>query len=967
MSMVKRSIHLFLVMILFSQGSLVYAQINPNTTIGISHPGAVEEAEKPQRVNPPNTPVGVTCSIEGEKPLSNGVCCVGVVPNQAGVCDEPVMEDKTLVSCDSQTLSCGLGMACLPLNRGAMFTRLAPTSENANDIKDQRREFISQVSDLNPKEDGQQCTHPRECKSYNCNTGLCKEKNVCRMAAEGEVAGAARCGPNLLPNANKICELSEEAKNSVYLGLLDEVTPVPTGQCQFEVPKDQKEKALVAMRALRAMEFFLASNTIEPQNECFMTLPVLKLEVGVSMYETRKNILENFTTALNEIEKDYDTLMQASEKYRQSLENTGKNEGNENLVSIHNQTISEDTLGSRVLSGYDALVIMWRRNLLFQSYEKAMFEIMKQIGPKVMGLDKGMASWNDGGGPWDIGSRVVDPYPCEASKYKKKKMWKWRTNYYMSTRDRWAWHYEINGNAPANADIIKREKIANILGLLSGHEATGADNQKNSPAGEAVKKAIEVFTSQRYYLMDPFIFGGMTNKMFGQEKPLGKGGGFLGFSGFKDLRNARYIRGDEAGSFTKMHALVKENIREFYKSLKQKKDQSKFIYEPELVSTFAKNCLDSDKTEKCREFEIFLNDVTDESFAYFLAHGHHVTDSYENYFRNAATYRRKLLAKLSVDIANISTFYEAIIKQRDRQNECIEKVMKGLIDNNILNPNNVSGVSEGFAKNSTGTTIGRGAKISNLNGSQGAAKRQNPKFSPPSRSDFSFNLKAGTLTNLSGKTILDNVPGSEASSVDSANISGQGSGFFAIKKSEMKDANRLATSKGVNVSGKDKAVNKLQSKIASGIGSSSLFGNSGIDRSKVQGNLPSGESQVGKKDVDGSEGPAGENVKSEKEEVVIGDSKNNKENITESAAAGLDPLTGLDYTGAPQDVGTSGINGDQGLGSGLSAEEQHKLLSEVERKKRQFLASEDDGLFKKVSKAYVRNLNKVLIRKKTLD
>jgi hypothetical protein len=54
-------------------------------------------------------------------------------------------------------------------------------------------------------------------------------------------------------------------------------------------------------------------------------------------------------------------------------------------------------------------------------------------------------------------------------------------------------------------------------------------------------------------------------------------------------------------------------------------------------------------------------------------------------------------------------------------------------------------------------------------------------------------------------------------------------------------------------------------------------------------------------------------------------------------------------------------------GTGMNDDEKEKLLTTVENNKDKFRPNEEDGIFKVVSKAYVRNLDRILIRKKKIE
>jgi len=53
--------------------------------------------------------------------------------------------------------------------------------------------------------------------------------------------------------------------------------------------------------------------------------------------------------------------------------------------------------------------------------------------------------------------------------------------------------------------------------------------------------------------------------------------------------------------------------------------------------------------------------------------------------------------------------------------------------------------------------------------------------------------------------------------------------------------------------------------------------------------------------------------------------------------------------------------------TGMNDDEKEKLLTTVQDNKEQFQPNEEDGIFKLVSKAYVRNLDRILIRKKKIE
>lgn len=917
---------------------LVFSMLLPsfpaNAVVAIDQ--EVEE-ENPIPQSPPGTPAGIVCSQLDQTPNPlNGVCCVPLVKNGAGKCDEPPYNDPSLVSCSSSA-DCSGGTGCFPQSASDLYSGLSPSTEDPEIISEKKQELEDHLSEANPKPVGASCIHPRDCSSYSCNSlGKCEDKKVCRFADAGEVATAGiNCGKDLLKKPNGLCEVDPNAKNPVYLGLLTESTIKPLGQCEFQLDEESRKKSIIAMQSLRAMEFFLASISVPADKECFDVMPLLKNEIGNTFMTTRKNILTNFTDVLNQIEFDYKQLIAAKEK-------------SETVITIHNdETIKEGDLATRQTSGYDNLMMMYRRNLLFQSYETAMLDTVKASNVKVAGLSKSMGDWKDGDTSWNIGTKVVNAYNCEGSKYKKKKfLGSWKTKYYDKVKDRWSVHYEVSGSAAGNADIVKRDGVAEVLKLIGG-KATKED-------------AIAEFTKSKYYLMDPMLFSGMQYQ--GASKALKKKSSFLGlFGGFKDLRKAYYIKGDSAGSFKKMHTDLKPKITEFYKNLKLNKEQKGFIYEPELLTTEAKDCLDNPADpSKCAKFQPFLDGVHDESFAHFLAYSYSTKDDYSGFFSNATTYRRKLLAKMEVDMQNISKYYETIIGHRNKQNECIERVINGLADSGILESDQ-DGLGEGSYFDPT-----RGVTQPGVNTSRKTTSAIR-KLSPISRGKFTFNL-AGNLNKLGTGSMMDNIASSGSSS-SRAGVSASESAFLAARKDAMVKANSKASGAGINVAAKEKAVMDSINKLARG-GSGAGSGASGAGASGFKGSSSFGFGDgTGKAAVSGDDA-SGEGADANKAagingagEIGIGGAAN------AGAGAGADGFAGIaagSGSGADDGAGAGATAGATD-GTGLSDADKDKLMSEYERNKRDYEGSEEDGIFSKVSKAYVRNLDKVLIKKKKIE
>lgn len=928
MKNLKRFISFILVFILISSSLPINAVAQDEST---------DEIEVPQ--NPPGLAVGEICKGYNEN-QGSGKCCVGLTPNAIGKCDAPAFSDDALKSCTSDA-SCLGGTGCLPQTTGSLFTNLSPSTVESNELSAQRNYFEAQLDEIDsPKPAGGICIHSRDCLSYSCNAaaGLCEDKKVCRFADVGEFAlPNVKCAGELVKQADGTCDLSTDAKLPIHIGLLDkiEVKAVDGEQCRFELDEDARAKSIVAMKSLRALEWFFSTIKVEKDFDCFDVVGLLKEEIGKPLIESRKTILRNFTEVLNGIEFDYAQLINAKEK--------AEKEGTKELRIHLDEKISAADLSTRQTSGYDTLMMMFRRNELFQSYEQAMLDTLtkapenqKSISEKVTGLSIGLGSWTDSASTWDIGTKKVPAFNCEGSKYKTKKhiFSSWKTKYYNKTKDRWAVQYDVSGSAENNASIVKREGVSRVLKLISG------DEDEEAP--------INLFTQGKYYLMDPMLFS--TMPYMGRSKGLKSTSSFFGLGAkFKDLRTAYYIDGN-SGSYAKMHADLKKQVTDFYKKLKIDQNQKTFVYEPEIVTSSAKDCLDTNPIN-CEKFDPFIQDVADGAFAYFLAYSYSKTDSLKG-ISNADSFRRKLLAKIEVDIQNISTYYTTLISHRTEQNKCLQKVIDGLkIKDGVLDPDN-DGLTEGgvYFDSTTGYNVANNALGNRSNGTLTTLSRINP-------GKFSFNLADSSLFKLNGNSLMDNVSSSENSS-SQAGVNSSALGQLAARRDAMLKANAKAASAGIKVAAKEKAIRESIRKYGKGFSSAGgPTGHSGTSSFEFGGEFkPSAVSgdDASKNGVAGNENDIGQKV------IEIG-------GANAGASSGTDSSRGKGPYGNTGNSASSSGENALNDGTGLSDADKEKLLSEYERNKKEYEGTDEDGIFNKVSKAYVRNLDKVLIKKKKID
>ncbi len=341
-------------------------------------------------------------------------CCEGLEPNAAKICDEPAIVDPGLVACSSHA-SCGNGTGCYPQTYKDLYSSvsLSGPGDEADIIKDQ----VGALGGAGYPGSG--CTHARECASYSCVQGKCENKTVCRYAKTGEAAPSPiKCAGTDKVNSSGLCDTPSDIANPVFPGLNDKITFKQVGKCQFELDDEVKRKTAIAMRSMRAMEWFLATISLNPEEECFDIVPTLRDKVGKGFYEDRKSILEEFTKELNTIENDYKKLIEAKP-------------GSLKDITIHiDEIISEADLASRKTSGYDSLLLMKRSNTLFKTYEKYMTDSIAKNSLSLSAYSKMIRTWKN--------NHQINP-DCAASFYKTWKIFGGaKEKFYNDVQDHWA-------------------------------------------------------------------------------------------------------------------------------------------------------------------------------------------------------------------------------------------------------------------------------------------------------------------------------------------------------------------------------------------------------------------------------------------------------------------------------------------------------------------------------------------------
>jgi hypothetical protein len=878
----------------------------------------------------------VTCAGLQETPLPTQQCCQGLKLNQStNLCEDPV-QDLSLKACttDSDCAAAlpGKNTGCFPQTEDDLFSAEASNPNEFTPISD-RQDTVDDDRDANPNEPvaaGQACVKSSDCISYACDpvSKLCLDKKICRLGYVGDIltSPGVKCEAGLVLTPEGKCDLSEQDKQLYFLGLIENDVELNTQRrCDFREHqndlqmKEIREKSIVSMKTLRAMEWLFANSTLEESQECLKVLPYMREGMAIPFNAERKKILTNFNIEMAKIENDNMTLQSARETSTA-------------MISIHGEAIKERDLATRRTSGYDAMKIMWRRNLLFQSYEKAMRDLIVAAGNKIGGLATEMANWTDNSLKWKVGDKewtAATAGKCRGKKSKK-------------IRKRWANYFQVNASSPANAEVVKSKTIVDYLALVNGDSVTSVTSTLvNGPKNTMFKN---------YFLIDPLMPGNKESASFdkfGSGKPSKRR---LGDAAYPEIRQA-----------------FRESIQEFYKKMKGDGAPANFVYEPEIVKMEARDCIEKPDGPNCQLYSDFLEEMTDIAFAQFLAYSIHSENTYKLYFPKGDTMRRRLFAKYETDIQNVVKYYGSMITAREEQAKCLEDTMNQVVTDLIDDGPGVQLDTRGAAaaggssdgSPTSGAAVGTTATASgaaNLNGVGGASRgdvasgsqlKSSLRVTQSSRVPFSADLRLGSMKNMTNFAKMDTLGAASSSSFASGNgffSSGADDKQFAVNLNALKSANNTARAKGISLTSKEKitlaplknlahsfSVTTNPTQVASnGLGS----GVAGLEVTPANsGNDPGAE-------------PRGKMIES---------------GNAHSAAVNTADVF-------PKPVFSEGNSQYKTLGSTpVSTSDQEIIEASYQRMRGEYASDEEDPLFSKVSKAYVRNLDKILKKKKKIE
>lgn len=872
-------------------------------------------------------------------------CCPGLKTNdKTGSCDDPSLVDDSLVSCTTHG-SCSAEKGCYPLREDDMF---ATESEDASVIEAMRvkeekyNEQMNSLGDADPKENGASCFRDFECASYKCGGFKCVENKICRLADKGEQApGNIKCEEPFEKNGST--STCGDASSTYYPGLLGKISVLQVGgqQCQFElVPGTAglnadtvKQAANLGVATTRSLEWLFATTSVQERNDCLFTNRWVKESMN-GLIDIRKEVLRKFNVEYKALEKDYAKISSA------------KKDDMTQVTSPCGDVTTAHDIALRRATGLDYLCYMQKRNLVFDEYEAAMKKHVTQMHAKVSQKYSTAWGWGEKEKSWTIGdwSKKWDDHKCRS----------W-PSWHRKIKRRWSQKYVVRGKSADNQAALTSPMLKTYLGFVN----------HTSP-----DEGVNLFKKRKYYLMDPLMPGGQGQSVSFENYGIGdqyeRQLGYLGkapvynYQGIKDNYRAKII--------THLKSLKKDGTTD-----------GDFIFEPEIPSSFENRvciqeldkpecarfkairdsggCINNlDKTE-CSKMKTYVDTLQDVAFAQFLAYSYHTKSKYKDFFDNNGTMRRRLFERVDTDIANLQEYYTALATLRKNQNECIDRVVKQLQSSDFNGSG--KGIIPGAGSYYAAPAAGQIGIVTDP--TKGAVKTVN-KGSPSM-----INLK------VDGKSVSDKVAlkgvTSQISDAGTAGLDASASNSLAAKVRAMQAANTKAISDGVNVAAKTQ---EFTSSLAAGniLGSSSgssasRSGNSNANSDGALSGAAGNKATLDKLDVKGSGSSASSGSRG-----FHGDG-------TDAAAGGAQSLgNSTDPAGAS---GSSyGVSANSAMGFGaqgaltgkkgeLTEAEQENINANYERTKGQYETHEDDSLFQVLSKTYVRNLDKVLIRKKKLD
>ena len=915
-----KTLKLIILITLMGTISLSYAQSSQPTTACIQKEKTTAPPldERTTTVNGQqvDTPVWATWKTDNSnwQTSKDWGCCQGLVKDPSGKCSDTSPVDPSIQSCTSHS-QCLDGKGCLPFREEMMFS-------NNEGQEDTYEQFIENM-EYEQKEIGGLCFIDAHCESNKCDGMTCKENNVCRLADTEDLPtpSSVKCDVDLIKNPQGVCvSESPEYYSSLLTPLV--VKEKSNGQggvnkCQYELVQSEfdptqytktneeivKDAIDLAILTSRGLEWVLGTAT-QPR-DCMHSINYWKEKVP-PLIEKRKLIVADYNSRFNNIEKTYKKVLDARVNDHQTMIRTlcGQEE-----ASAH-------TIAARISTGQDFLCYMRKRNEAFMVYESSMKAWAKEFSGILNLYHQNIKDWGNNDKNWMVGDASKsweNAHPRACRGYWINLLF--GTLAWKKIKNRYEERYTVRSTASA-APLFQESNISNYL------KAVG---------GEQYPKRF--YALPFYYLFDFLQSGGSQF----QNTQGSYGSAVSGRSS-----RIRKFNGNTLMTMRDRHRRVAENhLKNFYVATSgvQKED---YVVEPDMRGGYdARGCHEGGGN--CEAYQKYLSLLNDIGFAQSMTYSHHTKHKTKDYYTVPASGRRKLFERAETDFLNLDNYYTALADLRTKQNACIDQYLENLNHSDFNDTGaNLEGESNNYFLEGENDYVGITNPNQPVKPNVGNNKYSVNKYDLNTSTNI---LKASGATN----STIGNIKGEGATVGNATNAA------MAARVKKLQDANKKAAKENPEYV-------KQAGNLITSLGDGQFAGKSGSGLSMGSGSSSStgkGSSLTGLSNSISA--TLSDDKDKNKDSDEMGKSKNASNQGLGNKGPGANPMKSI--FGSSISDSASGYTDP----TGMSDEEKDIMSKNYERNKGKYNPRDEDSLFQVVSKTYMRNLDRVLTRKKRIE
>lgn len=883
------------------------------------------------------TDLGKTPAPTQDEPMP---CCWGLILKD-GKCEDPSMVDPLLSRCSSDN-DCSDGKGCFKFSMSKdMFS--ADNYLNQTKREGLKAILAKEIADHSPLKLLQgKCYRNAECESRNCmlyNSFNVDSKQcvgalgVCRKAEALETAnGNVQCGEGLTKDSSSKCVPEPITTADMARGLIDDlnIKEVGVGLCQFEFESGVADQAKLNIKSLRALEILFSSAEVDTNrfDATRMISGFMRPEIGEKIQAARIAATNVFNTQMKLIDLSQSSL-------------EGAKIGDKTKVSFDGSMVTRDDLANGSIDGYYPNILRKKRNEVFQAYEISMKAMLDDTKGAISGISNLVQTIPSNSKDWTIGAvhwNVIHPNKG------RPELWDSLTH-----------RYQIDGSKQKNRSVFERRSFitSQLFRIREAHP-------------------YDIYGNNTYWMVDPVMpeginphgysfmwFGNHDGALFNDQKWWRKFNEFTGGNG----------NNGDVSHFEEVRKQFKTYVINYFKNKRDPNIQN-YIFEPELLAiklaqsnnsaTSNQNCLERmtenssfPVNDPCLDTQDFIDQISDIMFVQWWSWSAHDKEGFFKFWGYNNTWRAYLLRHYEVVYDNLIRYYWSLAAIRLLQNECLDKLIAQHHNNTKDDgPSGVTPDAEDYTAPRTGSGNGGGPK---------PPKRTPIEFVKDPRGNLSFDPSKLNFNDFRNNSFLDKFGltsknGSGSGSIGKGSSSDQAAFNARIKKMK-DDVSKLSKS---DAEKRDKVSAKIASIAASAAGSRGGGQSSGSSNSSAIpgfGNMPKATL---------SEDPSKNKKEGDDKDIISKDAIGvGGAGKTSAGSAG-----GMNYGAYDSNSSGSGSGSGQGNGkdaTGMSDEEKNATLANLERTKSNYNPNDNDTLFGVVSKAYMRNLDKFLKKKKSIQ